>query len=377
MAEQFAVDADYRFEALGAGVRPEDKPLFVQFAATDPDVFASACAEARAMGADGADLNIGCPQRRAREGVYGSWMQEDWNLCAALIAAARARCPDEFAITAKIRVQRAAAPKSLPALRGLSTSSPRRRRDPRTRGRTEASPVSPRTLHVVAAAPPRPADSSPRRRRDPRTPRRYGACDQPSTENTVAFAKRLEAAGASLIALHARVRGSPERRRDGAADLTVVCALKAALRIPVLSNGNVRCRGDVAANLAFTGADGVMSAEQLLRDPALFDETSPAPAALVGEYLDLCAACESRALPREDGSKNGKDGAVTRSVTTGVERYSVWWPNIEVVRCHAKRMLEGLGTGRGSGLEILQRNTFRRAEEVARVDEYLRKRLRV
>ena len=81
---------------------------------------------------------------------------------------------------------------------------------------------------------------------------------RPSTERTVEFARRLVAAGADLIALHARVRGSPEQRRAGAADLTVVRALvDAGLGVPILSNGNVRSREDVALNLRATGADGV------------------------------------------------------------------------------------------------------------------------
>ena len=191
MADEFATSAAYRLEALGDRVR--DHPLIVQFAANEPDAFARAAVAAHAMGAAGADLNIGCPQRRAREGFYGSWMQEDWDLCCAIIAAARAACPPGFAITAKLRVQYCE--------RGT----------------------------------------------------------RPSTERTVEFARLLVAAGASMIALHARVRGSPEQRRAGAADLAVVRALvEAGLGVPILSNGNVRSREDVALNLKATGADGVM-----------------------------------------------------------------------------------------------------------------------
>ena len=74
MADEFAASAAYRLEALGDRVR--DHPLIVQFAANEPDAFARAAVAAHAMGAAGADLNIGCPQRRAREGFYGSWMQK-------------------------------------------------------------------------------------------------------------------------------------------------------------------------------------------------------------------------------------------------------------------------------------------------------------
>ena len=175
-----------------------------------------------------------------------------------------------------------------------------------------------------------------------------------------------------MIALHARVRGSPEQRRAGAADLTVVRALvDAGLGVPILSNGNVRSREDVALNLKATGADGVMTAEELLRDPSLFAPEKLSPPALIKDYLDLLRECD---VPREDGSVSGKDGAVTRATTQGVERYSVWWANIEVLRCHIKRMLE---RGGSSSKEILQRNTFRKAATLADVDRYLRGRLRL
>ena len=175
-----------------------------------------------------------------------------------------------------------------------------------------------------------------------------------------------------MIALHARVRGSPEQRRAGAADLTVVRALvDAGLGVPVLSNGNVRSREDVALNLKATGADGVMVAEELLRDPSLFAPEKISAPALIGEYLDLLRESD---IPREDGSASGKDGAVTRATTEGVERYSVWWANVEVLRCHVKRMLE---RGGSSSKETLQRNTFRKAATLADVDRYLRGRLRL
>ena len=47
----------------------------------------------------------------------------------------------------------------------------------------------------------------------------------------------------------------------------------AALRIPVVSNGNTACHADVAANLAATGAAGVMSGEGVLSNPLLFETT--------------------------------------------------------------------------------------------------------
>ncbi len=85
----------------------------------------------------------------------------------------------------------------------------------------------------------------------------------PSTPELVA---RLEAAGASWLTLHAR-HVSSRRRRQGPADLSQVRVLKEHVRIPVVSNGNVRTWGDVQRNREDTGADGVMVGEALLTNP--------------------------------------------------------------------------------------------------------------
>ncbi|KAJ1496013.1 dihydrouridine synthase-domain-containing protein, partial [Baffinella frigidus] len=77
-------------------------------------------------------------------------------------------------------------------------------------------------------------------------------------------------AGCSLLTVHGRQRGSQRHGRKGPANLEEVAFLKTQLRIPVICNGNIRCAQDVVANLLSTGADGVMSAEGVLSNAAVF-----------------------------------------------------------------------------------------------------------
>jgi tRNA-dihydrouridine synthase len=114
----------------------------------------------------------------------------------------------------------------------------------------------------------------------------------PSLERTLAFCHGLRATGIRVLAVHGRTRGCVEERRKGPADLEQIRAIVDAMRAPrapqhdasssssdnappppllVWTNGNVRCEGDVAANLATTGADAAMVGEALLNDPTLFE----------------------------------------------------------------------------------------------------------
>ena len=89
-------------------------------------------------------------------------------------------------------------------------------------------------------------------------------------DDTLEFAHQLQDAGCSLLAVHGRYRGSPMHRRDGPAHLDQIAAIKQTLSIPVITNGNVRNAAELAQSLQITGADGVMTAEGALDDPAIF-----------------------------------------------------------------------------------------------------------
>ena len=119
----------------------------------------------------------------------------------------------------------------------------------------------------------------------------------PDLEDTLEYAARLERAGASLVAVHGRTRDQKKCKGNFACWETIA-AVKAALRVPVLANGNIRNIHDVEPCLLATGADGVLSAESLLEDPALFSPQRLVPGGeyspmdgprLLLEYCDLAA----------------------------------------------------------------------------------------
>ncbi|KFY12625.1 hypothetical protein V492_03765, partial [Pseudogymnoascus sp. VKM F-4246] len=98
-------------------------------------------------------------------------------------------------------------------------------------------------------------------------------------EATLAYAKKVLSAGASILTVHGRLREA-KGHKTGLADWGAIRYLRDNLprETVIFANGNILCRGDIERCLEATGADAVMSAEGNLYDPAIFAE---APA--VGE----------------------------------------------------------------------------------------------
>ena len=180
---------------------PQDRPLVVHFSASDPNEFAQA-AKLVEHNCDAIDLNLGCPQRTAYLGHFGSYLlgEDDRQLILDIVKAGKEAV--SIPIFVKIRL-----------------------------------------LDTI--------------------------------EDTIKLCHQLRDAGASLIAIHARYRASWERTsagaRDGPALLDQVATIKQSMGdFPIISNGNVRTYEDVITNKKLTGADGIMSAEGILNNPALY-----------------------------------------------------------------------------------------------------------
>ncbi|KAL8200568.1 hypothetical protein R6Q57_011907 [Mikania cordata] len=190
----------------------EDRPLFVQFCANNPETLLEAARRVEAY-CDYIDINLGCPQRIARRGNYGSFLMDNLPLIKSLVEklAYNLHTP----VSCKIRIF---------------------------------------------------AD----------------------LQDTINYAKMLEDAGCSLLAVHGRTRDEKDGKKIRA-NWDAIRAVKNALKIPVLANGNIRHMDDVKNCLDQTGVDGVLSAESLLENPALFAGPRTVDQGdLVVEYLKLC-----------------------------------------------------------------------------------------
>ena len=87
--------------------------------------------------------------------------------------------------------------------------------------------------------------------------------------NAVECALAAEAGGASAVTVHARTR---DRMYSGKADWRIIRAVKEAVNIPVIGNGDVTDGKSAKAMMEETGCDGVMVARGAQGNPWIFRE---------------------------------------------------------------------------------------------------------
>lgn len=213
---------------------PDDFPLMAQLCGHDPGEFTKAAGVLRDVGVSAVDINFGCPQNVAKRGKYGAYLLEDVPLMQRLVSAvADAMEGTSIPITCKMRC--------------LDTH-----------------------------------------------------------EATLGVAKSLVDAGASVLTIHGRTLRQ-NKQRSGSANwgmMRDVCnALRAAYTagsgrgVSVVANGSVASLCDAEKLAAFTGAEGVMSAEALLENPAAFMRD-----AVVARHKVECASADddSQTFARHD-----------------------------------------------------------------------------
>ena len=96
---------------------------------------------------------------------------------------------------------------------------------------------------------------------------RTGWCQ--AHKNAVVLARAAERAGVQMITVHGRTR---EQAYRGAAEYDTIAAVKAAVNVPVVANGDIDSPEKARTVLALTGADAVMIGRAAQGRPWLFRE---------------------------------------------------------------------------------------------------------
>lgn len=106
-----------------------------------------------------------------------------------------------------------------------------------------------------------------------------------NSRNYLTIAKIIEENGGQMLAVHGRTR---EQLYTGKADWDAIAEVKSALSIPVIGNGDVQVKEDIARMKEYTGCDAVMIGRAAIGNPWIFsglnrDEVKP-----VQVYETMC-----------------------------------------------------------------------------------------
>ena len=99
---------------------------------------------------------------------------------------------------------------------------------------------------------------------------RTGWCQQ--HKNAVSLARQFESIGIQMLTVHGRTR---EQGYKGQAEYDTIAAVKAAVKVPVVANGDITSPEKARDVLAYTGADAIMIGRAAQARPWIFREIGP------------------------------------------------------------------------------------------------------
>lgn len=130
----------------------------------------------------------------------------------------------------------------------------------------------------------------------------------------VELARMAETCGLAAVALHARTR---EQGYSGTARWEWIAAIKDAVKIPVIGNGDIRTPEDACAMVTQTGCDAVMIGRMAPSNPWIFRQIEQYSAAISNAHLGTAAlgypadrsstAAESSTELSAQGNAEGRD----------------------------------------------------------------------
>lgn len=157
--------------------------------------------------------------------------------------------------------------------------------------------------------------------------------------SAVTLAKVCEDNGADAVALHGRTR---EQGYKGQADWTLIGAMKNALRIPVIGNGDISSPADAVRMVCETGCDAVMIGRGLIGNPWLLRACESA----MQDYFAGRISDESE-VPGDDLVAVEEDGISVPMKVPYYMRNVTLDERLNLVLSHTRLMIELKGEHRG------------------------------
>lgn len=108
----------------------------------------------------------------------------------------------------------------------------------------------------------------------------------PEEKNVIDIAQRLVDAGVQLLCIHARTR---DQGHSGPIDLDTLAQVVAAVNVPIIGNGGIRCRAEADEMLTRTGCARVAIGQGAKGNPWIFSEVAGGSAyASLAERVATC-----------------------------------------------------------------------------------------